>query len=91
MTLPDPLDTPELRSVLIGADGDESKPQYAHTCDKCEFLGRYYSNDLYRCKHCIPGANRYQYLARYGNSSWEYMAEYVFQEARERVAERKSL
>jgi len=51
-------------------------PQFEHDCDNCKFLGTYeinwgYKNyDLYVC---ITGSNT-NFVARYGNDGWEYMA-----------------
>jgi hypothetical protein len=50
------------------------KPQYAHNCDSCEFLGQYAGHDLYYCGKADSGS----VIARYSSEGSEYISYPVF-------------
>jgi hypothetical protein len=56
----------------------EEKPKFEHDCEKCVFLGRWYTNetddyDFYWCdKLGLP--NLASVIARYGNEGREYLS-----------------
>ena len=50
------------------------KPQYAHDCENCEFLGQHTGHDLYYCGTADHGS----VIARYSSEPSEYISYPVF-------------
>jgi len=55
-------------------------PQFAHDCDKCQFLGRYICERYGECDlyYCDQGAAVETVVARYGNDGPQYTSGMAF-------------